>query len=385
MGLKKIGLLLIVLWMSCPLLQSQVKDNIRTVVIDAGHGGHDPGCLGTKSKEKDVALSVALKVGKLISDKHSDVKVIYTRSTDVFVELFRRAQIANNQHADLFISIHCNASESKTARGTETYVMGLHRTASNLEVAKKENSAILLEKNYENNYEGFDPTSPETNIIFSLYTAAYLKNSSLLASKVQNNLIAVNHFPDRKVQQAGYWVLYKVAMPSILIELGFLTTPEEEAFLIQPEKQDLMAQAIANAFTSYKNDLKNDKTQDNDSKPTPSIDTTSKQENPRVEKPRVEKPRVEKPVVKADSIVYRIQFCTSSTNLDISDKQFAGLKKVQKYKENNIWKYTTESSSSYNEILGLLPAVKKSYPDAFMVAFKNNEKISISEARRLQK
>jgi N-acetylmuramoyl-L-alanine amidase len=164
-----------------------------------------------------------------------------------------------------------------------------------------------------------------------------------------------------------------------------LTTPEEEAFLIQPEKQDLMAQAIANAFTSYKNDLKNDKTQDNDSKPTPSIDTTSKQENPRVEKPRVEKPRVEKPVVKADSIVYRIQFCTSSTNLDISDKQFAGLKKVQKYKENNIWKYTTESSSSYNEILGLLPAVKKSYPDAFMVAFKNNEKISISEARRLQK
>ncbi|MDR2868201.1 MAG: N-acetylmuramoyl-L-alanine amidase, partial [Bacteroidales bacterium] len=183
--------------MSCPLLQSQVKDNIRTVVIDAGHGGHDPGCLGTKSKEKDVALSVALKVGKLISDKHSDVKVIYTRSTDVFVELFRRAQIANNQHADLFISIHCNASESKTARGTETYVMGLKSTAANLAVAKKENSAILLEKNYENNYEGFDPTSPETNIIFSLYTAAYLKNSSLLASKVQNNLIAVNHFPDR--------------------------------------------------------------------------------------------------------------------------------------------------------------------------------------------
>ena len=223
------------------------------LVIDAGHGGEDPGCRGKKSQEKTVTLNVALKLGKLINDNYDDVQVIYTRKTDVFVEVYKRAVIANNNHADLFISIHCNAAENRAAHGVETWVMGLAKSDANMEVARKENAAILKEKNFENNYEGFNPNSPEANVIFSLHTSAYMSHSIMLADKVQKNLVRNTHLLDRTVKQAGFWVLYKVAMPSILIELGFLSNATEEEYMIKPSTQDVMAVSIYNAFVEYRN------------------------------------------------------------------------------------------------------------------------------------
>ena len=234
---------------------AQSSEKKFKLVIDAGHGGEDPGCRGKKSQEKTVTLNVALKLGKLISDNYDDVQVIYTRKTDVFVEVYKRAVIANNNHADLFISIHCNAAENKSAHGVETWVMGLAKSDANMEVARKENAAILKEKNFENNYEGFNPNSPEANVIFSLHTSAYMNHSIMLADKVQKNLVRNTHLMDRTVKQAGFWVLYKVAMPSILIELGFLSNAVEEEYMIKPSSQDLMAVSIYNSFVEYRNAL----------------------------------------------------------------------------------------------------------------------------------
>lgn len=241
---------------------SQTPEKKFKLVIDAGHGGEDPGCRGRKSQEKTVTLNVALKLGKLISDNYDDVQVIYTRKTDVFVEVYKRAVIANNNHADLFISIHCNAVENKSAHGVETWVMGLEKSGANMEVAKRENAAILKEKNFENNYEGFNPNSPEANVIFSLHTSAYMNHSIMLADKVQRNLVRNTHLVDRTVKPGGFWVLYKVAMPSILIELGFLSNAEEEEYMIKPSSQDMMAVSIYNAFVEYRNAI------DGTSKPT---------------------------------------------------------------------------------------------------------------------
>ena len=234
---------------------SQVKDGISRIVIDAGHGGEDPGAVGSKGKEKDVTLAVALEVGKLISENCPDVDVIYTRKTDVFIPLYNRSKIANDKHADLFISIHCNSSDNKSANGVETFVMGLHKSESSLDVARKENAAMLLEKDYQNKYGDFNPNSPESYVIFSLYSSAYLQSSVQLASKVQKNLLKCTHFRDRQVQQAGFWVLHKVAMPSILVELGFISNKNEEAQLLDPTFQKALAASICNAFIEYKNQV----------------------------------------------------------------------------------------------------------------------------------
>ena len=255
MNIKKWFLLLLCLTFFNAVTFGQTQEKKFKLVIDAGHGGEDPGCKGRKSMEKNVTLNVALKLGKLISDNFDDVQVIYTRKTDVFVEVYKRAVIANNNHADLFISLHCNAAENRSAHGVETWVMGLAKSDANMEVAKKENAAILKEKNFENNYEGFNPNSPEANVIFSLHTSAYMNHSIMLADKVQKNLVRNTHLIDRTVKQAGFWVLYKVAMPSILVELGFLSNATEEEYMIKTASQDMMAVSIYNAFVEYRNAL----------------------------------------------------------------------------------------------------------------------------------
>ena len=206
-----------------------LKNNkLNLVVIDAGHGGHDPGAVGLISKEKDIVLSLALRLGKMIESNFSDVKVVYTRKTDEFVELYRRAEIANEIHADLFISLHINSNDSPVPYGFETYVMGLHKSQANLEVAKKENAAILLEDNYKASYDGFDPNSPEASIIFSLYQNAFLDQSLDLSMRIQQQFTKRIKSKDKGVKQAGFLVLYKTAMPAILIESGFLSNPKEE-------------------------------------------------------------------------------------------------------------------------------------------------------------
>ncbi len=227
---------------------------IKTIVIDPGHGGHDSGCLGASSKEKQIALEVALKLGEMITQKYPDVKVIYTRKTDEFVELHERAAIANRNHAELFICIHCN-SGSPAAFGAETYVMGLHKSEDNLNVAKRENAAVLFEKDYKQKYDGFDPNSPEANIVFTLYQNAYLTQSLKFASAVQQQFEVYAGRYNRGVKQAGFLVLYKTAMPSVLIETGFLTNRTEEKYLLTEKGQNAIATSIFRAFMEYKLDM----------------------------------------------------------------------------------------------------------------------------------
>lgn len=227
-----------------------------TVVIDAGHGGKDPGAVGAISKEKDINLKVALALGKLVEEGIKDVKVVYTRKTDVFVELDQRARIANQNKADLFISIHTNASAgNKTVKGTETYTLGMHRAASNLEVAKRENSAIMLEKNYEERYEGFDPKSSESYIIFELMQDEYMKQSVSLAGKIQKEFANTAKRNNRGVYQAGFLVLRATSMPSCLVEVGYISTPEEERYLNSQDGVANISKSIFNAVKEYKASL----------------------------------------------------------------------------------------------------------------------------------
>ncbi len=230
-------------------------DNVfNVIVIDAGHGGNDPGCNGGGSKEKQVTLSIALKLGKMIEDSLKDVKVIYTRKSDKFIELSERGNIANKNNADLFISIHCNANDNKEAAGTETYLMGLHKSENNLAVSKRENNVILLEKDYKTNeaYEGFDPNSPAGHIILTLMQNAYIAQSAKFASNVEGEFKTNTSLKSRGVKQAGFLVLWKTAMPGVLIETGFLTNASDRKTLSKDSGQMVIAKAIFNALKKYK-------------------------------------------------------------------------------------------------------------------------------------
>jgi N-acetylmuramoyl-L-alanine amidase len=225
---------------------------VDTIIIDAGHGGKDPGAVGKKGKEKDIALKVALKLGGYIEKNIPGVKVVYTRKDDRFIELYDRAEIANKNKADLFISIHVNASTSAAPYGTETYVMGLHKTEGNLDVAKRENSVILLDQNNAERYEGFDPGSPESYILFSLSQNAYLESSLSFADKIEKQFKNRAGRRSLGVKQAGFWVLWKTSMPAVLVETGFISNPKEEEFLLSDNGQDLLASGIYRAFKEYK-------------------------------------------------------------------------------------------------------------------------------------
>lgn len=380
------------------------QENTRTfkVVIDAGHGAHDPGCIGSQVNEKTVNLSMALKVGKLIEEHCPEVKVIYTRKTDVFVELYRRAQIANNAHADLFISIHCNSSENPAGNGVETFVMGLSKSEANQAVARKENSAILMEKNYQNNYDGFNPNSPESYVVFSLYSTAYLNKSIILADKVQKNLVATSHLNNRGVKQANYWVLYKVAMPSILIELGFLSNPKDQAYLIQKSNQDRLAASIYNAFVDYLDVVNNTKHAHlpvsgstpnkpaEDPVPPVAIDTTITTPEPATQTQPVvanndNNSNTGTAPAKEDEVRFKVQVLASPVKLELSDKRIWNIPDLGYYQENGLWKYTAGNETSYEEANKLLNTIKQTHPDAFMIAFQGDKKISVSEARKLTK
>lgn len=236
---------------------------IKTIVLDAGHGGKDPGCIGASAHEKENCLAIVLRLGAYIEANYPDIKVIYTRDADFFVELNERAAIANRNHADLFISVHCNAISTKSTHGAETYVLGLHRSKDNLDVAKRENASIYLEKDYQKNYEGYDPESPEAEIFASVWQSAYLEQSILLASYVQQFANAVAFRYDRGVKQAGFLVLRETAMPSVLIETGFLTNANEDEFLASEEGREQISLAIFQSFEAYKRHVETGKPIDN--------------------------------------------------------------------------------------------------------------------------
>ena len=378
---------------------AQAKEKAFTVVIDAGHGGKDPGARGSSINEKAINLAVALKLGSLISEKHNDVKVVYTRKTDVFIELDERANIANRNKADLFISIHTNAvKRGSSVSGTETYTLGLARTDENLEVAMRENSAILLEDNYLQKYEGFDPTSSESYIIFEFMQNKHMEQSISLASEVQKCFASAKR-NNRGVRQAGFLVLRKTSMPSVLVELGYISNPAEERFMKTKEGQNKLATAIYNAFTKYKweYDRKRGALTGNVSV-APVLDMTDNSaERVVVSAPpgseeyirqmrkaesggrsRASKSVVSsKPAVQETKgqTVYKIQILTSDKKLSPGSKLFKGYKNVDFFMEKGIYKYTYGETTSFDSIRKLRRQVAKDFKDAFIVAFKDGKKV----------
>lgn len=374
---------------------AEAKDFI--VVIDAGHGGHDPGAIGKISKEKNINLNVALKLGKLIKNNCPDVKVVYTRDRDIFIPLDRRAEIANNAKADLFISIHTNAlANNRTAKGASTWTLGLAKSDANLEVAKRENSVILYESDYKTRYAGFNPNSAESYIIFEFMQDKYMSQSVHLASLVQKYFRNTCKRADRGVHQAGFLVLKASAMPSILVELGFISTPEEERYLNTENGTASLANGIFRAFLTYKreqeirlNGSSNTITPEEVPVPAETANSpASKVEKERgsleEQKPEVQRPpKNEKDAVAQtgpSNIVFKIQILTSSRPLAKNDKRLKGLKGVDYYKEDGIYKYTYGASPDYNKVLRTKRSITTQFKDAFIIAFKNGEKTNIHAA-----
>ena len=369
----------ICLWLLfLPLCTSHLWGKDFVVVIDAGHGGHDPGAIGKISKEKNINLNVALKVGNLIKNNCDDVKVIYTRSKDVFIPLDRRAEIANNAKADLFISIHTNAlANNRTAKGASTWTLGLAKSDANLEVAKRENSVILYESDYQTRYAGFNPNSAESYIIFEFMQDKYMEQSVHLASLMQKQFRHTCKRLGRGVHQAGFLVLKASAMPSILIELGFISTPEEERYLNSETGATTMAKGIYHAFLNYK--------REHEIRLTGVSKTVipTEQKGQEIEKENDRPVTVQKVAENAtndNEITFKIQILTSSKPLAKNDKRLKGLKGVDYYKEKDIYKYTYGASGDYNKVLRTKRTITAKFKDAFIIAFRDGEKMNVNEA-----
>jgi len=378
-NLKRIWIITIVLVLifsaNYPLL-AQRGTKIKTVVIDAGHGGKDPGALTKRVKEKDIVLSVALKTGKYIEENFKDVRVIYTRNTDKFIPLYERGAIANRNQADLFISIHCNANNNASIFGAETYVLGVEdkRSKLNMDAAMLENAAILLEEDASDQYGDFDPRSEESIINLTLFQSNYLDQSLNFAQKVQQQFSERVGRKDRSVHQAGFLVLWKTAMPSVLIELGYLSNAKEEAFLSSEKGQVYLASAIYRAFKEYKIEF------EKENKAYAYREEILKT-NP---EPEIEKEEV-KITTETPEVVYRVQFYASPKKLAPSDARLKGLPDLWFYEHNGLFKYTSGVFTSHQLAVKFQKEVRsKGFSDAFVVAFHNDKRVSIDEAQRLQ-
>ena len=393
--LKKITLILTLL---CMLVLTATGANRRfTLVIDPGHGGHDAGALGAISKEKNINLSVALQFGKYVERNMPDVRVIYTRKTDVFIPLKERANIANRANADLFISVHTNALPAgKIARGFETYTLGMHRAKDNLDVAMRENSVISMERGYQQTYQGFDPRSSESYIIFEFIQGKNMERSVELARNIQRKVCSGANRPDKGVHQAGFLVLRETSMPSCLIELGFITTADEENLLNDASRVDDIARGIYEGFAQYRN--KYDKSisvpyraADTESVSVARIVSDKKQEQPERRAEDVDtaprrtaaqnKPAQQKANV-TDAPVFKLQIFVSNRTLRKGDAHFKGETDYDSYQEGNMVKYTMGASTNYNEIYRLRKSLAEKFPEAFIVAFKNGKKYDVNQAIR---
>lgn len=365
-----------------------LKDSKKTftVVLDAGHGGKDPGNLGTgrhKKTEKDVSLDVVLQLGKLIETEFPEVEIVYTRKTDVFPTLNERVQIANKSKADLFISVHCNANNNKEAFGSETFVMGLHKSEESLQNAMRENASIYLEDDYEKTYSGFDPKNPDTYIALSLRENVFLDHSLLLAKNVQDQFRVKVGRKDRGVKQAGYYVISFTNMPSILVELGFLTNANEEDFLHSTEGKGNMAQALFKAFKEFKDKKLKESSTDKPINPTPS--ETSVPEKNNSTSTTTAKSSSDQIVYKEikQGIKFQIQILTSSKALPKKSSEFKGIERVDEYFSGNVYKYMAGSTSSFSEAKDLQKQLRAlGFRDAFIVGFENGQRIDLNEAIR---
>lgn len=399
--------ILFFLVMLLPLSAAVIGADKRfTLVIDAGHGGHDAGAKGTFSYEKDINLNVALAFGAYVERNNPEVKVIYTRRTDVFVPLHKRADIANRNKADVFISIHTNAlPQGRIARGLETYTMGMRRSDEKLSAAKRENAVITIEPDYKQHYEGYDPDSPESTIMFEFIHDKNMSKSVELASYVQKSVCKTANRPDKGVKQDVFLVLRETSMPACLIELGFITTPDEERILNDKSRLDDMARGIYQAFIKFKDKYdrnitvpyaapKQEKTEILTVAPQTDDTAKAKAERPkRVRKAVPKNPSGEaepaKDTVKAAAIeerkadarpVFKVQIMASTKPLAAGSSQFKGVEGVSSYAESPYIKYTVGASEDYNEIFRLRKTLLDKFPEAFIVAFKDGQKVNINQA-----
>lgn len=337
------------------------------VVLDAGHGGKDPGNLGNGYKEKDIALDIVLKVGKQLEAK--GIKVVYTRKTDVFIPLMERGQIANDANADLFVSVHCNAHSSQ-ASGTETFVLGLRRNETNFEVAKRENSVIYMEEDYKVTYNGFDPDSPESFIGMTLLQEEYLNQSILLADLIQKKFTADLHRKNRGVKEGALIVLHQTYMPSVLVEVGFLTNNSEGAFLNSNNGQSKMATSIVDGIMDYASQIN-----------LSSISSIHPVENEEVPQSESGVSINGAPADYYNGVVFSVQLAAGSKKIVTKPYNFKGLHDVHRKKEGNLYKYYIGKTASYLDIQKLhQKAIKQGFPNSYIVAFKNGEKITVNEA-----
>ncbi len=368
--------LLFTLWAATPSLAADKHK--FTLVIDAGHGGKDGGACAHGAKEKSINLSVALAFGRLVEQNCPEVKVIYTRKTDVFVPLHKRADIANKNKADVFISIHTNSVESRKAvTGMETYTMGMRRSDEKRSAAMRENEVILIESDYKQHYAGFDPNSPESYIIFDMVNETNMAQSVELAQLIQKHVCATAGRPNKGVKQDAFLVLRETSMPACLIELGYITTASEATYLTKQANVDAMARGIYQAFVAYKK------------KHAPA--TSAQPAQPSQTAPAHEEPAAEPETIEAPSgavggaspssaPIFKVQLMASDRKLRSGDRQLKGLQGVESYKEGNLWKYTIGASENYNEIYKLRKTVLDKFPQAFIIAFKDGQRVDAAAA-----
>jgi len=339
------------------------------IVLDPGHGGKDPGALGSFSQEKNINLAIALKTGEYLTKNVQNVEVVYTRNDDSTVDLLDRPGIANRNKADLFISIHSNWARNKNVSGAETYIMGLAKDEDNLAVAMKENEVILLEDDYTTKYQGFDPKSPESYIIFTLTQNVYQKQSADLAMRIQTQFKERANRNDRGVRQAGFWVLFNTTMPSVLIETGFITNQTEEKYLNTEKGQDFLASAIFRACRDYINDL--------DNRSVISVMEKEKAVNTRPEKAE--------PIHRDNGIVFMVQVASASSRTEIRPENFRGLNDIIEINVQDRYKYATGKFHEYPEAVRYRRKVEEIYPDAFVIAVKDNKVLPLQEALDMKK
>lgn len=366
MKLRYLGIVLTLIFAVAFNLNAGAEDFV--LVIDAGHGGKDVGAIGDYAKEKDINLGVAKRFGDLVKKHCKNVKVVYTRDGDYFVSLQERANIANRAKGDLFVSIHTNSVDKKSptrfsVSGSETYTLGLHRSDENLDVAKRENSVIELEDDYSTKYQGFDPNSEESYIIFELNQSKHLEQSVNFASYVQREFKKCGQV-DKGVRQAGFWVLAKTGMPAVLVELDFICNPKRENFLASDDGQDKLANSIFNAFCQYKTSYDYYK----GGKTRPTVEKRKQDNSQRSEVGTT---------VTADKnkVEYRIQFMSSGKKLPKNARLFKGLEDVDYYEDGGLYKYTTTRTSDKQQALRTLSKVQEQFEDAFIVEFKNGKRI----------
>ena len=353
------------------------------VTLDAGHGAHDFGAIYHGHIEKNITLAIVLKVGKIL-ESNSNIEVNYTRKTDVFIELVERSSVANRVDSNIFVSIHCNANKNTSADGSETYVMGLNKNASNLAIAKSENAVITLEKDYKQKYEGFDPNNPSSMIGLTLMQEEYLDNSISLASKIQDQFAGLNK-KTRGVKQAPFMVLHKAYMPRVLIETGFISNRAEGAMLDSEEGQQEIAQAIANAIISYKKEYFGSSSSDIIEKPSKKMSQEPVKDTPVISKTETE---IEKPIAKEEpktettGIIFKVQIAAVGKKLDLTPSNFKGLNNIAVTTDNGqLYKYTYGETSDYTTAKKNLEEAKsKGYSSAYLIAFKDGKKISVQEA-----